>query len=192
MGNTVPKRREREQNVVLVADDNTFIRFLVKKWLGAEAEIIEVGNGQEVVEAYRRGKPDLVFLDIHLPGRNGKDVLAELVRMDPDAYVIMLSADSNKENVVQAVRNGAKAFVTKPFTRDTLIKYFQMCPTIVRRETAEGEEEMAAAPPPPPPQIQKSTLPPRPGTTSVEVVRAAQARAAAAKNGKDGNWTVET
>ncbi|MCB1537729.1 MAG: response regulator [Rhodospirillales bacterium] len=132
-------RKDREHNVVLVADDNTFIRFLVKKWLGAQAKIVEVSNGADVMSAYLRSNPDMVFLDIHLPGCSGKDVLARLMQADPEAYVVMLSADSNRDNVMNTVRTGAKAFITKPFTRDTLHRYFLKCPTVRQPELALDE-----------------------------------------------------
>lgn len=111
-----------------------FIRFLVKKWLGGEAKIVECANGKDVVELYKSAKPNIVFLDIHLPGKSGKDALRELMRLDPTAFVIMLSADSNKDNVLYSIKTGAKAFITKPFTRETLFKYFNMCPTVVGKD----------------------------------------------------------
>lgn len=137
--------KQRDHNVVLIADDNVFIRFLVKKWLGAVAEIIEAGHGNEVLDAFKKHQPDIVFLDIHLPGRNGKDILNDIRAENPDAFVIMLSADSNKDNVVDSVRGGARAFITKPFTRETLHKYYLMCPTLKPSEAGDsgGKAETA-------------------------------------------------
>lgn len=123
-------RGDKQVNVVMVADDNMFVRFLVRKWLGDEAEIIEVATGQEVRSEYQKHNPDILFLDIHLPGRNGKFILKDILRDDPTAHVVMLSADSLKENVVDTVQGGAKAFITKPFTRDTLYRHFLRCPTV--------------------------------------------------------------
>ncbi len=128
-------RGDRDGNLVLIADDNEFVRFLIKKWLGPNAEVVEVGHGNDVVEAYKRVKPDILFLDIHLPGRNGKDILKEILEMDASAFVVMLSADSKKENVVFSIQTGAKAFMTKPFTRQTLDRYYNLCPTIAQNES---------------------------------------------------------
>lgn len=139
-------RAGREGNVVLIADDNMFIRFLVQKWLGPEADIVEVGNGSDVLATYMRTKPDLVLLDIHLPGKSGKDLLTEMMQTDPEAFVVMLSADSVKENVVFSIKAGAKAFITKPFTRETLQRYFALCPTVVRTDAAnEGNTAETAS-----------------------------------------------
>ena len=122
---------DKTVNRVLVADDNTFIRFLVKKWLEAEAKVIEVAHGKDVLDAFKEHVPNVVFLDIHLPGRNGKDILKDILAYNPAAHVIMLSADSMKENVLFAADNGAKAFITKPFTRETLHRYYAMCQTLM-------------------------------------------------------------
>lgn len=142
-------RGDRDGNLVLVADDNEFVRFLIKKWLGPNAEVVEVGHGNDVVEEYRRVKPDILFLDIHLPGRNGKDILKEILDMDASAFVVMLSADSKKENVIFSIQTGAKAFMTKPFTRQTLDRYYNLCPTIAQNETVMmmgSENAVEAAP----------------------------------------------
>lgn len=119
-----------KMNKVLIADDNEFVRFLVKKWLEASAVIHEVGHGNDVVETYKNIKPDVLFLDIHLPGKNGCDILREIMSHDPSAFVIMLSADSKRENVIFTIQAGAKAFMTKPFTRQTLDRFYHMCPTL--------------------------------------------------------------
>ncbi len=116
----------------MVADDNNFVRFLIRRWLGDSAEIVEVEKGLDVVPTYQRIKPDILFLDIHLPGRSGKDILSDVLRLDPMAFVVMVSADSNRENVMHTVKNGARAFMTKPFTRTTLDRYYRLCPTIGR------------------------------------------------------------
>ena len=125
-------------NKVMIADDNTFIRFLVKKLLGPYAEVIEVARGDDVMAAYMEARPDILFLDIHLPGKSGLAVINEIAIKDPESYVVMMSADSMRDNVITAAKAGAKAFITKPFKRATLLKYFRLCPTI---EMPEGAEE---------------------------------------------------
>ncbi len=125
-------RAGRTRNIVLIADDNEFVRFLIKKWVGDSVEIIEIGHGLQVFEAYAQHKPDIMFLDIHMPGKNGKDILKEVRELDPNSFVIMVSADSKRDNVIDTMKNGAKAFLTKPFTRQTLDRYVGMCPTMAQ------------------------------------------------------------
>lgn len=137
---------DKSVNRVLIADDNTFIRFLVKKWLETEAQIFEIAHGKDVLDAVKEHAPNIVFLDIHLPGRNGKDILKDILAYNKDAFVVMLSADSMKENVLFAADNGAKAFITKPFTRETLNRYFTMCPTIVYKQEGKNGASSVAMP----------------------------------------------
>jgi CheY-like chemotaxis protein len=92
-------RATRRENVVVVADDDMYMRMLVKKGAGPNATIVEVADGSEVLAAYQKSVPDIIFLDIHMPGMNGSDVLQQILAVDPSAYIVMLSADSSRENV---------------------------------------------------------------------------------------------
>ncbi len=123
-------RADRKENVVLVADDDMYMRMLVKKGLsGLADQAHEVVNGSEVMDAYKRYIPNILFLDIHMPGRNGQEVLADILAVDPAAYVIMLSSDSSVENVEFTVKKGAKGFLAKPFSKDRLLEYYyKACP----------------------------------------------------------------
>lgn len=122
---------DKKKHVIMVVDDNAFVRALVKRWLGDDATVIEIENGMGVMQAYADAirKPDIVFLDIHMPGRNGKHVMRDLRNAHPEAYVVMISGDSNKVNIFSSMYAGAQAFISKPFTRDTLNRYYrQRCP----------------------------------------------------------------
>ncbi|HTK84139.1 MAG TPA: response regulator [Patescibacteria group bacterium] len=123
-------RRTRHRNVIMIADDDMYVRKLVKKGMESHVQVNEVVDGNEVLAAYREYVPDVVFLDIHMPSKDGTEVLKELLIADPQAYVIMLSADSSLSNVEWSMRQGAKGFLTKPFTRGKLLEYISRCPTI--------------------------------------------------------------
>jgi two-component system, chemotaxis family, chemotaxis protein CheY len=123
-------RHARHRNVILVADDDMYMRMLVKKGVESHYQVQEVTDGTEVLSAYRKYVPDIVFLDIHMPGKNGTENLKELLIADPQAYVVMLSADSSQMNVEWAMQQGAKGFLTKPFNRGKLLEYIKRCPTI--------------------------------------------------------------
>jgi len=123
-------RTTRRENVILVADDDMYMRMLVKKGVAAQATVHEVANGNEVVAAYRQRAPDIVFLDIHMPGKDGMAVLREILAIDPKAYIVMLSADSSVENIGYTLHEGAKGFLTKPFTKEKLLEAIQKCSTL--------------------------------------------------------------
>ncbi len=126
------KRLGRKEAIFLVADDDSFMLALVKAGLQGEGSVVEIGKGPEVEDAYKRYNPDMVLLDIHLPGMSGHEVLSRLMAIDPTAYIIMLSGDSSPENVKWTARNGAKGFLVKPFSKPKLTDYILHCPTIQR------------------------------------------------------------
>lgn len=125
-----PIRKARVEKVIMVADDDVFMRSLVMKALSPYAKIVEVDKGLDIVEKYVYHLPDILFLDIHLPDANGIDILEKILKFDRDAYVVMLSADSNKHNVIDTNRMGAKGFVAKPFTGGKLLHFLEKCPTM--------------------------------------------------------------
>jgi two-component system chemotaxis response regulator CheY len=125
-------RQTRKENIVLLADDDAYMRVLVKKGIGPGYTVHEAADGGEVFSLYKKHMPDIVFLDIHMPGREGTDNLRRILAYDPNAYIIMLSADSSPANVEATVQQGAKGFLTKPFPRERLLSYLQKCPTITK------------------------------------------------------------
>ncbi|MQA89760.1 MAG: response regulator [Gemmatimonas sp.] len=75
----------------------------------------EAANGRKVVELYWELRPDLVTLDLVLPEMGGIDAAREIVRLDPDARILMCSAIGQKPLIAEAMAAGAREFVVKPF-----------------------------------------------------------------------------
>jgi two-component system chemotaxis response regulator CheY len=128
------ERQARQGNVIMIADDDMFMRSLAKRALESHGEVVAFEDGAGVVDTYMQLLPDILYLDIHMPGRSGIDILNEILIFDPDAYVAMLSADSAKDNVINTKKIGAKTFVTKPFTKEKLEEVLWKCPTIKRKD----------------------------------------------------------
>ncbi|MCQ2596201.1 MAG: response regulator [Treponemataceae bacterium] len=82
----------------------------------------EAEDGDVAVAMYKKTKPDIVLLDITMPGKDGLQALKEILTSDPNAKVIMCSAMGNQENVVEAIRSGAKDFILKPPTPQKLLE----------------------------------------------------------------------
>lgn len=80
--------------------------------------------------AYEEHMPDIIFLDIHLPNISGLKIMNQIQKRDPDAYIVMISADSIMDNVQKAKANGCKAFFTKPFTKDRILESLKDCASI--------------------------------------------------------------
>ncbi len=126
------KRAERKENVILIADDDAFIRKSMKTLLSNSGRIEEVDNGKDVVKAYLKHNPDLLLLDIHMPERTGLEVISDIMEVDADAFVIVLSADSCSENVIKSLDKGAAGFLTKPPAKDKVKEYLSQCITMAK------------------------------------------------------------
>jgi len=123
-------RKDRKEKIIMIADDDMFMRALAAKSIKKYGKIISVERGNEILDLYLEHLPDLLFLDIHMPGKSGLNVLDEILNIDHKAHIIMLSADSNKSNVLNTSARGAKGFITKPFSNDKLCEFIEKCPTM--------------------------------------------------------------
>lgn len=79
-------------------------------------------NGEEALETYKKVAPDLVTMDIVMPGMDGLDTARLLLQSYPDARVLMVSSLAYDDTIKEAERIGAKGFVYKPFDHDQLLQ----------------------------------------------------------------------
>lgn len=101
---------------VLICDDHTLIRAGLRRLVGAfeGVEVVaEAANADEAVMRTREHRPDVVLLDLSMPGRNGFDALDELQRTCPDAAVVIMSMHDDAGHVREALTRGARGFVVK-------------------------------------------------------------------------------
>jgi two-component system alkaline phosphatase synthesis response regulator PhoP len=102
--------------VVLVIDDEEAILSVVEAYLKAEGNTVHLArDGQQGLALFRRYQPDLVILDIMLPGMDGLEVLQH-IRRESDVYVLMLTAKSEEADRVIGLTVGADDYLTKPFS----------------------------------------------------------------------------
>lgn len=111
-------------NKVLVVDDAAFMRLTIKKMLEKNGyEVIgEACNGLEGVAKYKELKPDIVTMDITMPEMDGIEAIKAIRKLDPQANVVMVSAMGQESLIKEAVLNGAKSFIVKPFREDHVVK----------------------------------------------------------------------
>lgn len=101
---------------VLLADDHTLVRAGLKKILESMPDITvvgEAGSGLELLDLAAQHKPDLVLMDIAMPGLNGLEATERLMHTMPDIRVLILSMHQNEEYVRKALRHGAVAYLLK-------------------------------------------------------------------------------
>jgi two-component system chemotaxis response regulator CheY len=107
---------------ILVVDDSGMSRRTLRKILEpAGHEVIEAKEGIVALELYFLERPDLVLLDLTMTGMYGIDVLNKLREMDPQARVIIASADIQSSTREMVDAGGASAFINKPFTSDKVL-----------------------------------------------------------------------
>jgi two-component system chemotaxis response regulator CheY len=118
---------QRRQFNFLVVDDSEFARKTLIKVLTTIGGIVagEATSGQDAVQKYKSLKPDIVFMDITMPGMEGIDALEQIISDDSSAKVVMVSSLSHKTLVQDALKKGAKHYITKPVSNDNLLEIVQ-------------------------------------------------------------------
>lgn len=139
----VEQRAQREGLSILLVEDDSFTRRLVGNLLRPSHHVMEAETALSALELYNLHAPDLVFLDIELPDLSGHIVLQHIQQLDTQSFVVMLSGNSFKENILAALEDGAQGFITKPFSKDKLLRYLQSCEHLRARQ----REQMSVAAP---------------------------------------------
>jgi CheY-like chemotaxis protein len=105
---------------VLVVDDEAGVRESIRILLSSEYEVLFAGNGGEALEIVERDRPNLVLLDIIMPGMDGMEVLERIKTTDATLPVVMLTATKTVKTAVAAMKLGAFDYLPKPFDVDEL------------------------------------------------------------------------
>ncbi len=113
---------------VLIVDDESHIRLLLEQTLedleDQGVEILSASNGTSAVEIIREERPEIIYLDVMMPGMNGYDV-CHVVRKElgmEDVYIVMLTAKGQEFDKQRGLEVGADIYVTKPFNPDDIIE----------------------------------------------------------------------
>ena len=110
---------------LLLVDDHPVVREGLRSCLGAHPQLQIIGeaaSGEEALRQARRLKPDLVLMDINLPGLNGLETAARLRRVAPAARVIILTVHDGREYLAQVPRSGARGYVLKDASPAELVR----------------------------------------------------------------------
>lgn len=114
---------------ILVCDDSVLARKQLMdavKEVATGAVFIEGKNGAEAVELYKKEKPDLVFMDIVMPEKDGTTALSEIRAFDNDAVIIIVSSVGTQEQLKKAIQLGAKDFIQKPFETNQITEIIEL------------------------------------------------------------------
>lgn len=108
---------------IMLVDDAAFMRMMLKNTLSQAgySDLVEAEDGVKAVETYTAEKPDLVFMDITMPNKDGLETLKEIKAMDPGATIVMCSAMGQETMVMESIKSGAKDFIVKPFKPERVL-----------------------------------------------------------------------
>jgi DNA-binding response OmpR family regulator len=139
----VPPEGEDEMTTVLVVEDEIEIARIVRDYLrNAGFEVIVVGDGGSAVASVRSAKPDLLVLDLGLPGQDGLDVAREIRRWS-NTPIVMLTARGDETDRIVGLELGADDYVVKPFSPKELVARVRA--VLRRSRTAAGGDEIVRA-----------------------------------------------
>ena len=104
-----------KEKIFLLDDDQLIVSVLSKALKTDGYEICGETETEGVIEKIKSWAPDIVLLDIRMPGRNGMDILQEIKSKEINTQIVMLTADDSVEAAVKAMKLGAVDYLTKPF-----------------------------------------------------------------------------
>lgn len=108
------------RNTILIVDDAEFMRVMLRDICAdMNCDIVgEAADGVAAVQMCSQLSPDLVLLDITMPTMDGNEALQQILAADPETQVVMITALGQKEQVLTAIKNGARDFIIKPFDHE--------------------------------------------------------------------------
>lgn len=133
---------------VLIVDDALMMRKMIGKIVEDAGHLIvdEAANGEQAIEMYQKYLPDVVTMDITMPGTDGIEALARIIADDANAKVIMVSALGQQHKVMEALDHGAKGYILKPITAEKILAVIKQviggegCPILSAKSVFECGE----------------------------------------------------
>lgn len=111
-----------EDAKILIADDSILARKQLKDMISTLGSPVffEAKDGQGAIDQYKANKPDLVFLDIVMPNKDGNIAIREIMAYDPEATIIIASSIGTQSQLKNAIKAGAKEFIQKPLEQQQI------------------------------------------------------------------------
>ena len=114
---------------ILITDDSSFfietVTDILKK--AGYKSIVAASDGNDALEKYKQYNPAIVLMDVRMPNQNGISAVQEIIKLDNNANIIMLSAANSIDVVINSLLSGAKGFIVKPFRAEKLLDELHKC-----------------------------------------------------------------
>lgn len=120
-------RRARQKIKVLIIDDDEFALCVAQQAVGKDYEVETARSAVDGIKKYVHIAPNILFLDINMPGVSGHDFLVKIFDLDPEAFVVMVSGHSDQNTIQKVKRLGAQGFISKPYPGDEIERYIKQC-----------------------------------------------------------------
>jgi len=106
----------------MIVDDSKIMRRMIKKYLiNLDYTIVcEASNTDEAVDKYFEFEPDLITLDVAMPGSNGITALTKILKQNKNAKIIMITSHGEESIIMDAIAHGASGYILKPITLDKI------------------------------------------------------------------------
>ncbi len=114
---------------IMIADDSDSIRSVLKDILsiGEHDVIAEAVDGEDAIAKFSETKPDLVLLDLAMPKIDGLKVLEEMMKLNPESKIVLITASDDPQIIGKCMEKGALTYVSKPFDFNNVLKVISSC-----------------------------------------------------------------
>lgn len=109
---------------IMIVEDSSLMRAVITNFIRKEysdIEIVEAHDGLQAIDVYKKERPNLVFMDIKMPGMDGMTAFEKIHEFDSSAKVVMCTSLKEPEQEKKAIELGAKGYIKKPFSHEDII-----------------------------------------------------------------------
>ena len=109
---------------IMIADDSESVRLMLRDILeaGKHKVVGEAVDGADTIVKFESTKPDVLLLDVGMPKKDGVETLVEIMKYNPKAKVVMITAHDDMELIENCVKIGAFGYITKPFDNEDILQ----------------------------------------------------------------------
>ena len=114
-----------EQINILVADDHAVVRTGISAWIASEPDLVlrgEAADGEEAVAKALELQPDVILMDLVMPIKDGIEAIKEIIQVNPDARILVITSFSDKDKAIQAIKAGAMGFMMKDTSPEGMLQ----------------------------------------------------------------------
>lgn len=111
---------------IMIVDDAYFVRMKLKGVFSLlDVEVIEAENGEQAVQLFKDESPNIIFMDVVMPIKDGITALKEIRALSQDVKVVMLTSEGDQSTLLSALDQGANHYIIKPFEDDMVLELVQ-------------------------------------------------------------------